>query len=98
MLYSQIPGKYAVGTSTNHLKDRDIMVQLWYPTPGELQLKPTTPYATSYEQFLKREAKLIWFVLMSRPAFTFVKYEKVPLFIDGLLPGIFQRYLIKPDH
>ena len=68
-------GQYAVGRTTYHWTDttrkeiysddsehpnRELMVNIWYPSQGTLTEKPTTPYAPYLIDYSKKKLPFVW--------------------------------------
>ena len=82
-------GQYAIGRTTYHWTDatrkeiysddskhpnRELMVNIWYPSQGTLTEKPTTPYATYVIDYLKKNQKILW-LLECYPSYSYAQPE-----------------------
>jgi len=91
-------GQYAVGAKDYHWIDtkrketlandsahpnRELMVKIWYPSEGKLSEKPTTPYAPYLVEYFKKNNKLLWFMALSCPMYSYAHPEATILH-DGL--------------
>lgn len=81
-------GNYSVGGKVYHWTDtartepyahdsthpfRELMVKIWYPTDGKLPEKPTTPWAPDVVDYLKKNQKLLWLFMGSRPIYSYAQ-------------------------